>query len=91
MAQTAQLRRIEVAENEAQRVFQLQRAASLRAPYPSFEERKQRLTALERILVDNTEAIVEAIQQDFGHRCAEESKILEIGRASCRERVYACV
>jgi coniferyl-aldehyde dehydrogenase len=29
-------------------------------------------------LLDNTEAIVEAIQKDFGHRCAEESKILEI-------------
>ncbi|MBW2510390.1 MAG: aldehyde dehydrogenase family protein, partial [Deltaproteobacteria bacterium] len=78
MAQTAQLRRIEVVENEAQRVFQLQREAYLHDPYPSLDERKKRLTALERILVDNTEAIVEAIQQDFGHRSAEESKILEI-------------
>jgi len=78
MAQTAQLRRIDVVENEAQRVFQLQRDAYLRDPYPSLEERKKRLTALDRILVDNIEAIVEAIQKDFGHRCAEESKILEI-------------
>ena len=78
MAQTAQLRSIEVVENEAQRIFKLQRDAYLRDPYPSLEVRKERLTALERILLDNTEAIVEAIQQDFGHRCAEESKILEI-------------
>ena len=78
MAQTAQLRRIDVVENEAQRIFQLQRDAYLRDPYPSLEERKKRLTALERILVDNTDAIVQAINQDFGHRCAEESKILEI-------------
>jgi coniferyl-aldehyde dehydrogenase len=78
MAQTAQLRSIEVVENEAQRIFKLQRAAYLRDPYPSLEVRKERLTALERILLDNTDAIVEAIQQDFGHRCAEESKILEI-------------
>ncbi|MGB5220200.1 MAG: aldehyde dehydrogenase family protein, partial [Polyangiales bacterium] len=78
MVQTAQLRRIELVENEAQRVFQLQREAYLRDPYPSLDERKKRLTALERILVDNIEAIVEAIQKDFGHRCAEESKILEI-------------
>ena len=78
MAQTAQLRQIEVAENEAQRVFKLQQEAYLRDPYPSFEERKRRLTALERILVDNADAIVEAIQKDFGHRSAEESKLLEI-------------
>jgi len=78
MVQTAQLRRIEVVENEAQRVFTLQREAYLRDPYPSLEERKRRLLALERVLLDNTEAIVDAIREDFGHRCAEESKILEI-------------
>jgi coniferyl-aldehyde dehydrogenase len=78
MAQTAQLRQIDVVENEAQRIFKLQREAYLRDPYPSLEERKARLTALERILLDNTDAIVYAIQKDFGHRCAEESKILEI-------------
>ena len=78
MAQTAQLRRIEVVENEAQRVFTLQREAYLRDPYPSRRVRKERLTALEHIIVDNMDAIVEAIQQDFGHRSPEESKILEI-------------
>jgi coniferyl-aldehyde dehydrogenase len=78
MAQTAQLRSIDVVENEAQRIFKLQREGYLRDPYPSLEERRNRLRALERILLENTEAIVEAIGQDFGHRCAEESKILEI-------------
>jgi coniferyl-aldehyde dehydrogenase len=78
MAQTAQLRSIEVVENEAQRIFKLQRDAYLRDPYPSLQVRKERLRALERILLDNTDAIVEAIQRDFGHRCAEETKILEI-------------
>ena len=78
MVQTAQLRTIEVAENEAQRVFKLQREAYLRDPYPSLEERKRRLTALENILLDNADAIADAIKQDFGHRSAEESKILEI-------------
>ena len=78
MAQTAQLRTIEVAENEAQRIFKLQRDAYLRDPFPSLAERKERLRALERILIDNTDAIVEAIRKDFGHRCAEETKILEI-------------
>jgi len=78
MAQTAQLRSIDVVENEAQRIFKLQREGYLRDPYPSLEERRDRLRALERILLENTDAIVEAIGQDFGHRCAEESKILEI-------------
>ena len=78
MAQTAQLRTIEFAENEAQRIYKLQHDAYLRDPYPNLEVRKERLRALERILLDNTDAIVDAIRQDFGHRCAEETKILEL-------------
>ena len=82
MAQTAQLRRVEVIENEAQRVFALQREAYLRHPYPSLEERRENLSKLERILVDNADAIADAINRDFGHRSAEESKMLEL---------FACV
>ena len=41
MAQTAQLRRFEQVENEAQRVFALQREAYLRHPYPSLAERRR--------------------------------------------------
>jgi coniferyl-aldehyde dehydrogenase len=78
MAQTAQLRRVEVIENEAQRIFALQREAYLRQPYPSLAERRERLTILERILVDNSDAIADAINRDFGHRSAEESKLLEL-------------
>jgi coniferyl-aldehyde dehydrogenase len=78
MAQTAQLRHFEVVENEAQRVFTLQREAYLRHPYPSIEERKRNLDALERVLVDNVDAIADAINADFGHRCPEESKMLEL-------------
>ncbi len=78
MAQTAQLRRIDVAENEAQRVFTLQRQAYLRHPYPSYEERRANLDKLERVLVDNSTAIAEAISADFGHRAFEESMIAEL-------------
>ena len=78
MAQTAQLRTIETVENEAQRIFKLQREAYLRAPYPNRQERLERLNALENVLIDNMDEIVEAIAKDFGHRSAEESKILEI-------------
>jgi len=78
MAQTAQLRRIDVAKNEAQRVFALQHAAYLRHPYPSYEERQENLRKLERILVDNATAIAEAISADFGHRAFEESMMAEL-------------
>lgn len=78
MAQTAQLRRIEQIENEAQRVFARQRAAYVKAPYPSLPERRARLDALERILLDNADAIADAINADFGHRSAEETKMLEL-------------
>ncbi len=78
MAQTAQVRKIEVAENEAQRIFNLQRAAYLRHPYPSYEERWESLLKLERILVDNATSIAEAINADFGHRAYEESMMAEL-------------
>ena len=78
MAQTAQLRRLDVVENEAQRVFTVQRQAYLRHPYPSREERRQNLDKLEHILLDNVDAIADAINADFGCRCPEESKMLEL-------------
>src|SRR5262245_61160684 len=78
MAQTAQLRRLAVVDNDAQRIFALQREAYRKQPYPSLEERRENLTKLERILVDNVDAIADAINRDFGHRSAEESKLLEL-------------
>ena len=53
----AQQRAFGTVENEAQRVFVLQREAYLRHPYPSVEERREHLAKLERILVDNVEEV----------------------------------
>jgi len=78
MAQTAQLRRIERPDNEAQRIFQRQREAYLAHPFPSLDERRARLRVLERTLLENRDAIAAAIHQDFGHRCSEESLMLEL-------------
>jgi coniferyl-aldehyde dehydrogenase len=78
MAQTAQLRRIDRPENESERIFALQREAYLRHPYPSVDERRQRLRAVEGVLLANRDAIAEAIGRDFGHRSAEESLMLEL-------------
>ncbi len=78
MAQTAQLRIVETVENEAQRVFKLQREAYLRHPYPSYEERLAHLRNLDRVLVENASAIAEAISADFGHRAWEETMMAEL-------------
>jgi coniferyl-aldehyde dehydrogenase len=78
MAQTAQIRRIGPIESEAQRVFALQKKAYQLHPYPSLEERKEILNKIERVLLDNVDAIAAAINKDFGHRCAEETKLLEV-------------
>ncbi|MEE8311827.1 MAG: coniferyl aldehyde dehydrogenase [Candidatus Binatia bacterium] len=78
MAQTAQLRLIQTAENEAQRIFKLQREAYMRHAYPTFEERKASLTKVEKILIKYADAIADAVCEDFGHRSAEETKMLEI-------------
>lgn len=78
MAQTAQLRVIHSAENECERIYKLQRQAYLAHPYPSADERRANLAKLENILVSNVERIAEMIGKDFGHRCGEETKLLEI-------------
>ncbi len=78
MAQTAQLRRIDSMVSDAQRVFNLQRKAYLTHPYSSAEERKENLTKLERLLIANVDAIADAVMKDFGHRCPEETKLLEV-------------
>ncbi len=93
MAQTAQITVFPgEPQNEAQRILQLQRRAYLETPYPSYEERRDNLLKLERILLDNQEAIAQAISKDFGNRAIEESKLLELflsidGFRYCRKRL----
>ena len=78
MAQTASSRTAGTVENEAQRVFALQRAAYARAPFPTYEARIASLKKLDRLLVDNATAIAEAITADFGHRAFEETMAAEV-------------
>jgi coniferyl-aldehyde dehydrogenase len=78
MAQTASSRTASTVENEAQRVFALQRAAYARAPFPTYEARVANLKKLDRLLVENATAIAEAITADFGHRAFEETMAAEV-------------
>ena len=64
--------------SEAERIFRKQKTASLADPYPDIATRTENLKKLEAILVDNQDAIAEAISKDFGHRCAQESKLVDV-------------
>ena len=59
-------------------VFASQRAAFRRQPNPPASERRASLGALCRLLVENAAPIAAAIDADFGHRSAHETRLLEI-------------
>ena len=54
------------------------RAANAQDPVPDWHTRAKRLRALEALMRDNRDAIVAAIDADFGRRPAEETDVLEI-------------
>ena len=79
-------------QSEAERIFQKQKAAWLENPYPDYETRTNNLKKLEAILVDNQDAIAEAISKDFGNRSIHESKLVDVflpldGLRYCRKQL----
>ena len=54
-----------------------QREAYLNEPYPSVQRRRDDLEALRRMLTENEDGIVSAINADFGVRSAIETRLLE--------------
>ncbi|MEI6803473.1 MAG: coniferyl aldehyde dehydrogenase [Burkholderiales bacterium] len=63
---------------QIQDTLELQRAAYLAQPNPSFAERKADLLKLRAFVIDHREALVEAINADYGHRSRHESLFAEI-------------
>lgn len=61
-----------------QEVFNKQREASRKNPYPDLQERLWRLEQLETLLTDNQQAIADAINEDYGNRSAQETRMLEL-------------
>ena len=59
-------------------VFACLQHAAERDPYPSWRDRDNQLAALERLLRENADAFVAAVDQDFGHRSAHETQLLEL-------------
>ena len=58
--------------------FELQRRQYLAAPVPSYEQRREDLLTLKRMISENAEAIIAAISQDYGNRSRHESQFAEI-------------
>lgn len=58
--------------------FEKMRALSRTEAPPSLEERRNRLTLLEKMVRDNKDAIADAICKDFGNRSKHESLTAEI-------------
>jgi coniferyl-aldehyde dehydrogenase len=63
---------------EFRTVFAAQQLAHKRKMNPTLEERRADLRTLHRMIVDNSEAIIAAINQDYGCRCTFETKFTEV-------------
>ena len=60
------------------REFQRQKDAYLAAPYPSYQQRKDDIQALRRMINENRDAIIAAISEDYGNRSDFETKFAEV-------------
>jgi coniferyl-aldehyde dehydrogenase len=55
-----------------------QRAAYLADPVPSYQQRKEDLLALKRMINENRESIIDAICKDYGNRSRHETLFAEV-------------
>src|SRR5438046_10710088 len=67
------------------RVFEAQRAACARDPYPAAAVRRDRLTRLIALIADE-QPWIDAIDRDFGHRSAHETRLAELYVVSAEAR-----
>ncbi len=66
------------ADAEALKIFELQTRACLEQPEIPLKQRLALLKTIEDILIENDQAICEAVHTDFGNRSFHETRILEI-------------
>src|SRR2546423_15646876 len=67
------------------RVFEAQRAACARDPYPAAAVRRDRLTRLIALIADE-QPWIDAIDRDFGHRSAHETRLAALYVVSAEAR-----
>jgi len=64
--------------NDVNKCFETQKGQFLSAPYRSYDERISDLKKLKKLLVDNQDAFINALDKDFGGRSADDTKIGDI-------------
>lgn len=74
----ASLSGLDPSENELEVTLQLQRHAYLAHPNPSFDERRADLRQLQAFVRDKREALVQAVNADYGSRSRHETLFTEI-------------
>jgi len=63
---------------ELDNCLQLQRTAYLADPIPAYERRKADLFTLKRMISENSDAFIDAINRDYGNRSRHETLMAEI-------------
>lgn len=61
-----------------ERIFAAQKAAFRRQPFPEAHQRESHINRLKPMLVDNIDAIIEALNNDFTNRAADETRLAEL-------------
>ncbi|GGB67910.1 coniferyl aldehyde dehydrogenase [Shewanella inventionis] len=69
---------VEQTVNSLAQLLDLQRSRYLSNPAPSYESRVKKLTQLKLALLDNQQAIINALNQDYGHRSSNDTVISDI-------------
>ncbi len=59
-------------------LLEQQKIAFNKAPYLSYQERIQDLDLLHKLVIDNQNALIDAMKEDFGNRSVDDSKIGDI-------------
>jgi coniferyl-aldehyde dehydrogenase len=79
MTQSVQNNQVEITDiSQLQLTLNNQRVQFNKTPYSDYQSRIQDLKALKRMLLDNQDAFITAMSQDFGHRSVEDSRIGDI-------------
>ncbi|EIT7138937.1 coniferyl aldehyde dehydrogenase [Vibrio parahaemolyticus] len=65
-------------DNSLQQSLDRLKAAYAAEPYPSLDERKQRLIKLKQALIANKQALVEALSDDFGYRSEFDTAMTDV-------------
>jgi len=69
---------LDVISRELESCLQLQRNAYFADPAPDLDQRKADLLALKRMISENTEVLIDAINKDYGNRSRHETLFAEL-------------